>query len=380
MTPLPYPTPLPYLPNSIYLEVFGYLSSDKSAIRACTQVSKLFCGLSSVHLMSRVTCVVADALVASLYDASLRGRLFYTKELVLVRREPKAIDGSSGHAASKGKGKGKGRKIQTESTSGSNSVPEIAYEDPSIFIPPPEGHLNVFMLHSLLRNMPHIESLTIRRLHVVPGPSFYIQPFPNIHALHFEGVDTGNAFHSLLPLWDHIDTLTISEHWNGMVIPDGPVHLPDVFPYNAEEGSGVTSKLRIGAVKTTTVMPKVLHYWTKALRVFLDPEGSAIGSLGLHESLFLFETDIAATDSAILEIVNFVREVDLDMSSNQSLYLTRKSASVVIYWDLSLISCLFRRCIATSPVSGSLPHDHNGSMLGKQEFAPRYQETCFVCI
>lgn len=365
------------IPDSIYLEIFNYLSGDKPAIRACTQVSKRFCDLSSVHLMAHVTCVVDDTLVANLYDASQRGRLFYTKELAIVRREPKVLEGSLGRMTSKSKGKGRER---AESTSGSNSASEIALEDPRILVPPPEGHINLFMLHALMKNMPRIESLTIRRLHVVPGPSFSFEPFPNIHALHFEGLDTGNAFHSLLPLWAHIDTLTISDHWNAMVIPQGPVRLPDVFPYIAEQGSGVTGKLQIGSLKVTTVMPKALHYWTKALRVFLDPTGTAIDCLGLHESLFLFKVDCPAIDDAIKEIVPFVREIDLDMSSNSTLYLGRKFSSVVMYWDLSLISCLLRRYIGPSPVSGSFPYDHHCSMLGKQELDTHYQEACIVYI
>ncbi|KAF7795128.1 hypothetical protein EIP86_006275 [Pleurotus ostreatoroseus] len=315
------------LPNVLFLEILDYLAEDIPSLRSCSQVSKALCDISSWHMFTRVK-YVADSCefsIASLFGTSQRGRFRRTKELTLkLRKNAPAM----GRRSTDGNENKEGDQETTAKRIG--GARDIAFRDPNAPPVPPQGHINMQALYQLLKNLPKLEALRISCLHVTPGPTFHIAPFASIRELRFEGVDTGNAFYCLLPLWQRIETLTISDHWEETVLPAGPAHLPDTFPYHTGGQPGVERKLQIGSLKISALKPQVLHYWTKAVQHFVDTKSASIDSLTIPDTLFVFQDGCPITDAAIAEIIGCIRHITLDLSANNSIYFGEGRKSVLL--------------------------------------------------
>ena len=146
----------------------------------------------------------------------------------------------------------------------------------------------------------------------------------------------------LLPLWQRIETLIISDHWEDTVLPAGPAHLPDTFPYHTGGQLGVERKLQIGTLKISALTPQVLHYWTKAVQHFVDSESASINSLTIPDTLFVFRNGCPMTDAAIAEIAGRICHITLDLSANNSIYFDKnrsRSSHITIHDESLIILC-----------------------------------------
>ncbi|KAJ3557066.1 hypothetical protein NM688_g1681 [Phlebia brevispora] len=151
--------------------------------------------------------------------------------------------------------------------------------------------------------------------------SYLVPPSPinrhySLHDLSFRGVDTGNAYYSLLPIFANVTTLTVQQNWNSVIVPQTlPVRLPDVFPYTLEE-----RHTHIDTLKIINCMPKVARFWVKALQVFV-PHRDGLKHLLFDGSMLLFQDQWQDADAAVRDICPYIQHIGLDLGRSRPIHI-----------------------------------------------------------